>query len=251
MQHDQEIRYSRQLTLPEVGKEGQEKLLNSKVMVIGAGGLGSPALLYLAASGIGTIGIVDNDKVDLSNLQRQILHETSDIGQPKVESACAAMHDLNPDIQINSHHLRLDTSNIKELIAQYDIVVDGSDNIETRFLVNDACYDSRKILISAAIQGFSGQLSTFKAHLGKPHPCYRCIYPDVEQIGAMPNCSNSGVLGGVAGVMGTWQSIEVVKEILEIGETLSGWLVVFDAISATSKKVSVRRNSGCLCCDKG
>jgi len=248
MKHDQEVRYSRHLSLPEIGKEGQNKLLNSKVLVVGAGGLGSSALLYLAASGIGTIGIVDNDKVDLSNLQRQVLHETTDIGQPKTDSAKDAMLDLNPDININCYQLRLDESNIDSIISDYDIIVDGSDNFQTRFLINDKCYEHKKTLVSAAIQGFTGQLSTFKAHLGEPNPCYRCIYPNVPAAGATPSCSDSGVLGGVAGLMGTWQSIEVVKEVLNIGDSLSGSLIIFDALSATSRKVKVKRNKGCLCC---
>lgn len=248
MKHDQEVRYSRNITLPEIGKAGQEKLLESKVLVVGAGGLGSPALLYLAASGVGTIGIVDNDKVELSNLQRQVLHETCEIGQPKTESARLTMLDLNPDIQINCHQVRIDSENIGSIIADYDIVVDGSDNFETRFLINDHCYKAKRTLISAAIQGFSGQISTFKAYLGEPHPCYRCIYPDIPPAGTALSCSESGVLGGVAGLIGTWQSIEVVKEILEIGDSLSGSLIIFDALSATSRKVKVKRNKGCSCC---
>lgn len=248
MKHDQEVRYSRNISLPEIGKEGQKKLLKSKVLVIGAGGLGSPALLYLAAAGVGTIGIADNDSVELSNLQRQVLHETYDIGQPKVESARSAISDLNPDIKVKCHNLRLHGSNIEKVIDNYDVIVDGSDNFETRFLVNDKCYELKKTLVSAAIQGFGGQLATFKAYLGSPHPCYRCIYPDIPPAGTAPNCSESGVLGGVAGLMGVWQSIEVVKEILNIGESLSGSLVIFDALSAKSRKVKVSRNEGCSCC---
>jgi len=248
MKHEHEIRYSRHITLPEIGIEGQEKLLAAKVLVVGAGGLGSPSLLYLAASGVGTIGIVDDDKVDLSNLQRQVLHETCEIGRPKTESAKSALLDLNPDIQINCYQTRLDHNNIESIISNYDIVVDGSDNFETRFLINDNCYKAEKTLVSAAIQGFSGQLSTFKAHLGSPHPCYRCIYPDIPPAGTAPKCSESGILGGVAGLMGAWQSIEVVKEILGIGESLSGSLVIFDALLATSRKVKVKRNKNCLCC---
>ena len=248
MNHDQEIRYSRHLSLSEIGKVGQEKLLASKVLVVGAGGLGSPLLLYLAASGVGTIGIVDDDVVELSNLQRQVLHETYDIGQKKVESARSAMLDLNPDLQVNTYPIRLDKSIIDNIIADYDIVVDGSDNFETRFLINDRCFAAKKTLVSAAIQGFSGQLATFKAYLGAPHPCYRCIYPDIPPEGTAPNCSESGVLGGVAGIMGTWQSVEVIKELLDMGESLSGSLVIFDALSATSRKVKVHRDESCKCC---
>jgi molybdopterin/thiamine biosynthesis adenylyltransferase len=245
MNHNQKVRYSRHISLPQIGGAGQDKLLSSKVLVIGAGGLGSPALLYLAASGVGTIGIVDDDKVELSNLQRQVLHETSDINRPKVDSASDAMLDLNPDIKINAHNLRLDENNIDELIADYDIIADGSDNFETRFLVNDRCFASGKTLVSAAIHGFEGQLTTFKAHLGQPHPCYRCIYPKPTN---MPSCSESGVLGAVAGVMGTWQALEIIKEITGVGESLSGSLVIFDALRSTSRKVAVRRNDGCKCC---
>lgn len=248
MKHDQEIRYSRHISLPQIGRAGQDRLLASRVLVVGAGGLGSPLLLYLAASGVGTIGVVDSDKVELSNLQRQVLHEACDIGQPKTHSARDAMHDLNPDITVHCHQLRLDGSNIDALIAGYDLIADGSDNFETRFLINDRCFSGGKTLVSAAIQGFSGQLSTFKAHLGEPHPCYRCIYPDIPPPGTAPDCSQSGVLGSVAGVMGTWQATEVVKELLGIGESLSGSLIVFDALRAVTRKVKVRRNKGCMCC---
>lgn len=247
MKHDEEIRYARHISLPEIGKEGQARLLHAKILVIGAGGLGSPALLYLAASGIGTIGIVDNDKVDLSNLQRQILHETYDIGRPKTESASAALHDLNPDIQIHCHPTKLDVTNSNALIKQYDMVVDGSDNIQTRLLVNDTCTQLNKTLVSAAIHGFTGQLSTFKAYLGTPHPCYRCLYPDIEGA-SMPTCAESGILGGVAGVMGSWQAVEIVKELLGIGESLSGSLIRYNALSATIKKVALYKDPACINC---
>jgi len=227
------VRYSRNIKLAEIGKAGQEKLLCSKVLVIGAGGLGSPLLLYLAAAGVGTIGIIDSDKVDLSNLQRQILHETSDIGIDKVESAKEALHDLNPEINIKTYCSRLDAGNIEEIIAGYDIIADGSDNFETRFLVNDTCYNLEKPLVSAAIAGFQGQLSTFKAYIDGNHHCYRCIYPDMPPAEVMPSCAEYGVLGAVAGVMGTWQAIEVIKELLGIGETLSGNLIVFNALDGT------------------
>ena len=248
MNHNQKIRYSRHLTLPEIGEEGQEKLLSSKVLVVGAGGLGSPSLLYLAAAGIGNISIADGDKVELSNLQRQILHETYDIGQPKVDSAKSAMHDLNPEINIKTYNMRLDENNIDEIIANYDVIIDGSDNFATRLLLNDKAFATRKPLISAAIGGFSGQISTFKAYLGDPHPCYRCIYPNIEHAQNVNNCSESGVLGAVAGLMGSWQAIETVKEILQIGKSLSGWLVIFDALSASTRKVKVKRNKLCKCC---
>lgn len=248
MLHNQEIRYSRQLCLPQIGKQGQKKLLQSRVLVVGAGGLGSPLLLYLAGAGVGHIGIVDDDKVELSNLQRQIMHETGDVGVAKVHSARDALLDLNPDISVTCYPLHLDESNIDSIIADYDIIADGSDNFSTRFLINDRCFALKKPLVSAAIQGFTGQLSTFKAYLGQPHPCYRCIYPEIPPRDTAPLCSETGVLGGVAGLMGTWQSIEIIKELLGFGESLSGSLVVFDALSATSRKVKVRRNNGCGCC---
>jgi molybdopterin/thiamine biosynthesis adenylyltransferase len=247
MNHNQEIRYSRHLCLPQVGRVGQEKLLASRVLVVGAGGLGSPLLLYLAASGVGTIGIVDDDKVELSNLQRQVLHETGDIGAMKTASAREALLDLNPDISVICHQIHLDSSNIDGIIADYDIIADGSDNFETRFLLNDRCFAAGKTLVSAAIGGFTGQLSTFKAYLGEPHPCYRCIYPEIPPEGTAPKCSEAGILGSVAGVMGTWQAIEITKELLGIGESLSGHLVIFDALNASSRKVKVRRNMGCIC----
>lgn len=250
MQYEQERRYSRQIILPEIGKSGQKKLLNSKVLVVGAGGLGSPALLYLAASGVGTIGIVDNDNVELSNLQRQVLHETYDIDNAKTESAKAALHDLNPEIEIKCYQLYLNAENIDEIVSGYDVVLDGSDNFETRFLVNDKCFAHKKTLISAAIQGFTGQLATFKAYLGEPHPCYRCIYPDVPPPGTIPSCSENGVLGPLAGVMGSWQATEVIKELLGVGKSLSGFLIVFDALGGNMRKVNVRRNSACKCCTK-
>ncbi len=234
--------------MPQIGKAGQEKLLSARVLVVGAGGLGSPLLLYLAAAGIGTIGIVDNDKVELSNLQRQVLHETGDIGTAKTQSASDAIFDLNPDIKVNRHQVRLEDENISGILKDYDIVADCSDNSATRFLLNDSCYKNGKTLVSAAIAGFSGQLSTFKAYLGDPHPCYRCIYPDVPPTCDGPDCSVSGVLGSVAGIMGTWQSAEVVKEVLNIGISLSGHLILFDALAANMRKVKVRRNRTCLCC---
>lgn len=178
LKEEQLRRYSRNIIIPEIGKVGQEKLLASKVLVIGAGGLGSPCLLYLASSGVGTIGVVDSDKVELSNLQRQIIHESGDIGRLKTDSAADSIGDLNPDIKIIKHSIRMAEENADEIIKGYDLVVDGSDNINTRFLINDVCYKHKKTLVSAAILRFEGQLSTFKAHLGGDNPCYRCLYPD-------------------------------------------------------------------------
>lgn len=248
MNHDEAVRYARNISLPEVGEKGQQCLLQSKVLVVGAGGLGSPLLLYLAASGVGTIGVVDNDRVALSNLQRQILHETGDVGRFKVESAEDTVHTLNPDIQIIPHACRLDNSNIDDIISNYDLVADGCDNFETRFLVNAACMRQKKTLVSAAIIGFSGQLYTFKPYLGEPHPCYQCIYPELPPADATPRCSESGILGSVAGIMGSWQATEVIKELLGIGESLSGQMMLVDALTNNIRKIKVPRARACVCC---
>lgn len=247
MIENQLLRYSRNIKLSEIGEMGQERLLNSKVLVVGAGGLGSPILLYLAAAGVGTIGIIDSDKVELSNLQRQIIHENADIGRSKVESARDAILDLNPDIKINCYNERLDEGNISKIINTYDIVADGSDNFETRFLINKNCYSLKKTLVSAAIFQFEGQISTFKPYLGSSYPCYRCIYNDAPPSEAI-KCSETGVLGSIAGIMGAWQSAEVVKEILGIGDSLSGSLVLFDALSGNSRKVKVKPDPECSVC---
>ncbi len=234
--------------MPEIGKDGQEKLLTSKVLVVGAGGLGSPALLYLAAAGIGNIGIIDNDKVDLSNLQRQVIHEFTDIGRPKAESARDAIYDLNPDINVETYNQRLNKDNATEIISKYDIVADGSDNFETRLLVNDTCFALGKTLVSAAIHRFEGQLSTFKAYLGSGHPCYRCLYPDIPADEAMPSCAEMGILGTVAGIMGSWQATEIIKELLNIGESLSGSLVIFNALTSTSRQIKLNNDPECKLC---
>src|SRR4249920_8294 len=208
-------RYSRQIILSDVGGKGQLKLSKAKVLLIGAGGLGSPASLYLAAAGIGTIGLVDGDVVDLSNLQRQILHSTATVGTPKVESGRKTLAALNPDITIKTYPLNVDADNILSLLSDYDIVLDGSDNFATRFLVNDACFFAKKTLVSASMFRFDGQLATFKPQAG-PYPCYRCLYAAPPPPEAAPNCSEAGILGAAAGVMGTLQAIEVLKEILGI-----------------------------------
>lgn len=251
MDNNQRIRYSRHLLLPEIGEAGQEKLLTAKVLVIGAGGLGSPLLLYLAAAGIGTIGIVDDDRVDLSNLQRQVLHETEDIGRPKVESAKDALLDLSPNTHIRTYAERLTAANAAAIISDYDIIADGCDNFATRLLVNQHCYQLKKPLVSAAVQGFSGQLSTFKAHLGAPHPCYQCIYANVADDGTAPTCAEAGVLGSVAGVMGTLQATEVIKELLKIGESLSGKLTLFNALNTSLRTIKAPRDPECPVCSTG
>ena len=236
--------------LPEIGVAGQEKLLSAKVLVIGAGGLGSPLLLYLAAAGVGTIGIVDSDKVELSNLQRQIAFETADIGRSKTESAADAVNDLNPDIRVVQHPVRLTVENARTLISGYDMVADGSDNFETRFLVHDTCFSLRKPVISAAVVGFKGQLSTYKAYEGAKNPCYHCFIPETPPAEIMPNCADNGVLGAVAGVMASLQATEVIKELLGIGKSLSGSVVVFDALDAILRATQLRRDPACPFCSK-
>jgi molybdopterin/thiamine biosynthesis adenylyltransferase len=239
-------RYARHILLQDVGGVGQEKLLNAKVLVIGAGGLGSPLILYLAAAGVGTIGVVDDDEVDLSNLQRQIAHTTARIGVPKTTSAKEAVAAINPDVTVIEHKMRLNVDNAMSLIGGYDVIADGSDNFATRFLVNDACFFSKKPLVSAAVLRFDGQLATFKPHA--QGPCYRCIYPEPPPPGQIPSCDEAGVLGAVAGVMGTLQATEVLKEILGIGENMAGRLLIYDALSAAMRQVKVKPDPECALC---
>ena len=241
-------RYARHIILPEVGGEGQAKLLQSRVLVIGAGGLGSPLLLYLAAAGTGTLGVVDDDFVDLSNLQRQVIHGTGRIGDAKVESARQTLGEINPEVKLLTHQTRLNAGNALELIADYDLVADGSDNFATRFLVNDACYLAKTPLVSAALLRFEGQISTFKAYLGGADPCYRCIFPEAPPPGLIPTCAEGGVLGAVAGAMGSIQAVEVIKELLGIGESLSGSLLIYDALNTTFRKIKVRPDPECPLC---
>ena len=207
-------RYARHIVLPEVGGVGQEKLLRARVLVVGAGGLGAPLLLYLAAAGIGTIGVVDDDAVDLSNLQRQVIHATDRIGMPKVDSAAEAVAAVNPEVSLVAHPMRLDAGNVSRLIAGYDVIADGSDNFETRFTLNDACHASGKILVAAALLRFEGQLATFKSGLDGTLPCYRCLYPSPPPPGTVPTCAEGGVLGALAGTMGSLQATEVLKEAM-------------------------------------
>ncbi len=246
---DEQIeRYSRHIILPEVGGKGQAKLLESKVFVLGAGGLGSPALLYLAAAGVGTIGIADGDKVDLSNLQRQIIHDTSTIGVPKVESAKKAIEALNPDVEVRAINGRLGTENIREVLRDYDVVLDGSDNFPTRYLMNDAAFFEGKTLVSGSMFRFDGQVAVFKPHEG--FPCYRCLYPEPPPKGMVPSCQEAGVLGALAGVIGVLQAVEAVKEILSIGRSLAGELLIFDALGMNFRKVKVRRDPQCALCSE-
>jgi len=241
-------RYARNIILDEVGEEGQEKLLASKVLVVGAGGLGAPVLLYLAAAGVGTLGIVDDDTVDVTNLQRQIVHGSDRLGRPKVESAAATLENLNPDVRLVRHNLRLDADSVEKLLAGYHLVVDGSDNFKTRYLLNDACYFARVPLVSAALLRFDGQVSTFKAYLEGDNPCYRCLFPSQPPADLIPRCEEAGILGAVAGVIGSLQATEALKELLGLGESLSGHLVIYDGLSTTFRKVRVRRAVDCALC---
>ncbi len=245
---EQMLRYARHIVLPEIGGVGQTKLLQSSVLIVGAGGLGSPLLLYLAASGVGRLGIIDDDKVDISNLHRQIAHPTAHVGVAKTESAKQAALSLNPGIDLVTHDQRLNADNVSTTLAGYDLVADGSDNFTTRDVVHSACFAQRKTLVSAAVQGLEGQLSTYKAHLGAPHPCYRCVFPDTPPADLIPSCAEGGVMGPVVGVMGCLQAVEVIKELAGIGEGLSGTLVLYDGMMADMRRISVPRNPTCRLC---
>jgi adenylyltransferase/sulfurtransferase len=240
-------RYARHIILREVGGAGQAKLLAARVLVIGAGGLGSPVILYLAAAGVGTIGVVDFDRVSLSNLQRQIAHGTSDIGRLKTDSAADAVRHINPDASIVAYPERLTAANALALFGEYDVIADGSDNFTTRFLVNDAAFFARKTLVSAAVTQFDGQLATFKGHDANL-PCYRCLYAAPPPPEAAPNCSEAGILGAAAGVMGTLQALEVLKEIMGVGDSLAGRLVIYDALAAQFRTVRVPKDPACALC---
>ncbi len=240
-------RYSRHIILPEIGGKGQEKICQSKVLVLGAGGLGSPAALYLAAAGVGTLGIVDSDNVDLSNLQRQILHSSIDVGRPKTASAQEKLQILNPGTVVITHNFRLNSENILNLIEDYDVVVDGTDNFPTRFLVNDACVMAKKPLAHGAILRFDGQATTIIPEEG---PCYRCIFREPPPPGTVPNCQQAGVLGGVAGTIGTIQAIEALKIVIGKGRILKGRLLIYDALEMTFREVKVRKDQDCPLCGK-
>ncbi len=240
---DEIARYKRHLLLKDVGGAGQRKLKAARVLAVGAGGLGSPLLLYLAAAGVGVLGVIDDDHVALDNLQRQIAHGTPDIGMLKVESAKAAILRLNPLVTVETHARRLDWTNVRDIVARYDIVADGSDNFATRYLVSDACYFARKTLVSAALGPFDGYLTTLKPHEtgpdGQPYPTYRCLFPEPPPPGAAPSCAEAGVLGAVAGVLGALQAAEVLKEIAGAGESLAGRLLIYDALGARFQSVTV------------
>jgi len=244
---EQRERYSRHLLLPEVGMDGQQKLLDARVLLLGAGGLGSPAALYLAAAGVGTLGIVDNDEVDLSNLQRQVIHSSERIGVSKVESAEQTITALNPDVKVEKYPVRLGADNIVEIISGYDVIVDGLDNFPTRYLLNDASVRLGIPVVSAAILGFEGQLSVFKPHDG---PCYRCLFPVPPPAELAPSCGANGVLGVLPGTMGLLQATEVIKLILGEGEPLTGRLLMYDALSARVTEVKVRRDPDCPICSR-
>lgn len=246
LSNDERVRYSRHLTMPEVGIDGQRRLKAAQVLCIGAGGLGSPAALYLAAAGVGTIGIVDFDDVDLSNLQRQILHGTKDIGRSKLESARDRLRDANPNIEVELHECRFSSENASELVARYDLVVDGSDNFPTRYLSNDVCVFARRPNIYGSIFRFDGQSTVFAPHLGGP--CYRCLFPEPPAPGTIPNCAEAGVLGVLPGIIGMVQAIEAIKLILGVGEPLIGRLLHFEALKMKFRELKLRRDPQCPVC---
>lgn len=243
---EQIYRYSRHILLPEVGGVGQEKLLKAKVFCVGVGGLGSPVALYLTAAGLGTLGIADSDQVDISNLQRQVLHYTDDIGKPKTHSARDKLQKLNPDVNVMVYKDMITKDNIREIVKDYDIVIDGSDNFPTRYLLNDACYFERKTLISGALFQFEGQLSVFKTHMGGA--CYRCLYPEIPPKGMVPTCEEAGILGAVAGTIGTMQAVETLKDILGIGDSLVDKLLTMNALNMSFNTVNITKDPGCQLC---
>ncbi len=239
------LRYARHVALPEVGLEGQRKLKGARVVCVGAGGLGSPLALYLAAAGVGTIGLVDHDAVDASNLQRQLLHGTRDVGRPKVESARDRLHDVNPHVEIVRHEVRLSADNALEVLEPYDVVVDGTDNFPTRYLVNDACVLLGKPNVYGSVFRWEGQLSVFATPGG---PCYRCLFREPPPPGLVPNCAEGGVLGVLPGIIGSAQAMETIKLVLGVGHTLAGRLLIFDALEMSWREVALRRNPACPMC---
>jgi adenylyltransferase/sulfurtransferase len=242
---DEVRRYSRHLIIPDVAMAGQQRLMNAKVLCVGAGGLGSPALMYLAAAGVGTIGIVEFDTVDESNLQRQIIHGQSDIGKSKAQSAKEKISEINPNVKVITHELRLDVTNVKDIFSQYDIIVDGTDNFATRYLVNDACVLLKKPYVWGSIYRFDGQASVFWAEYG---PCYRCLYPEPPPPGMVPSCAEGGVLGVLCATIGSIQTTEAIKVITGVGEPMVGSLMVYDALEMTFRKVKIRKDPKCPLC---
>jgi sulfur-carrier protein adenylyltransferase/sulfurtransferase len=245
---EQNLRYARHLRLPEIGLAGQKKLLDARVLCVGAGGLGSPAGMYLAAAGIGQLGIVDDDVVEMSNLQRQILHTESRIGMPKVDSAAQTLSALNPDCRVTKIPERLTAANALTILADYDVIVDGSDNFATRYLINDTALRLAKPVVHAAIQGFEGQLTVFAA---SGAPCYRCLFPHPPPADAAPSCQEAGVLGVLPGVMGVLQATEAIKLILGLGDSLVGRLVIYDALALRFRELKMRRDPNCSVCSDG
>lgn len=246
--NEQLERYSRHIILKEVGVKGQKKLLNAKVLIIGAGGLGAPAAMYLAAAGVGTIGIADADEVDLSNLQRQIIHTTPDVGKPKVQSAKETMEAINPDVKVVPYHTFVDSENILDMIRDYDFIIDGTDNFPAKFLINDACVMAKKPFSHAGIIRFQGQLMTYVPGKG---PCYRCVFRDPPPKDAVPTCKQAGVIGAMGGVIGSLQAMEAVKYIIGRGELLTGYLLTYDAMTMTFRKIKLPENTeNCPVCGK-
>ena len=241
---EQVKRYSRHIILSQVGGKGQKKLLNARVLLVGAGGLGAPTAMYLAAAGVGTLGLVDFDVVDLSNLQRQVIHHTHDIGRPKVTSAAETIADMNPDVRVIQHQVALNSSNALDIISGYDIVVDGCDNFPTRYLVNDACVLARKPNVYGSIYRFDGMATVFLPGKG----CYRCVYPTPPPPGSVPSCQEAGVLGVLPGIIGVIQATETIKLILGIGDSLAGSLLVYDALDMEFRKMKLTRNPACPVC---
>jgi len=246
---DQQLeRYARHIILKEVGGAGQKALLEAKVLVVGAGGLGAPVLLYLAAAGVGTLGIMDDDVVELSNLQRQVIHATADIGKAKVASAAETIAAMNPDVKIELIQERLTPANAAEIIGAYDIIADGTDNFKTRHLVSDTCVALGKALVSAALGPYEGQIATFKPHAGEGLPCYRCFLPHEPGENEQRTCADFGILGAVAGVVGSLQALEILKEIAGVGEGLAGKMLMVDTFTMTMRKIGLPRDPGCPTC---
>jgi molybdopterin/thiamine biosynthesis adenylyltransferase len=243
---EQVQRYARHLILPEVGGSGQRKLLNTSVLLLGAGGLGSPAAMYLAAAGVGKIGILDFDDVDASNLQRQLLHGINDLGRPKVDSAAETLRSLNPDVEVVKHRMHVNSENALELFRPYDVIVDGTDNFPTRYLANDAAYFTGKPLVSGAIYRFEGQMTVFTPREGTG--CYRCLFPSPPPPGAVPSCAEAGVFGVLPGIIGSMMAFETIKFVLGIGETLVGRLLIFEGMDMTFRTLNLKRNPACPLC---
>ncbi|HZQ05187.1 MAG TPA: molybdopterin-synthase adenylyltransferase MoeB [Anaerolineae bacterium] len=244
---EQVYRYSRHIILPDVGGKGQKKLLQAKVLLVGAGGLGSPTAMYLAAAGVGTLGIVEFDNVDLSNLQRQLLHRTKDVGRPKLDSAQDTINALNPDVKVVKHPVVLDSTNVMDIIKDYDIIVNGTDNFPTRYLVNDACVFAGKPLVDGSIFMFEGQATVYDAKHG---PCYRCLFPTPPPPGEVPSCQEAGVLGVLPGIIGSIEAIETIKLILGKGEPLIGRLLLFDALAMEFREMKVEKDPNCPVCSE-